>query len=142
MKMRVAHATLGRRRSEILGADIQPAGEALLAVDDEQLLVVAQIEKGHAPGQRRMEEARRLDAGPAQPPIGGSKEIPAADTVDQHARLDAARLGRGERRDELLADRIGAEDVAGERNAALGPVDALDHPWIGRISAERNGSDL
>src|SRR4051812_3112261 len=95
MKMRVAHATLGRRRSEILGADIQPAGEALLAVDDEQLLVVAQIEKGHAPGQRRMEEARRLDAGPAQPPIGGSKEIPAADTVDQHARLDAARLGRG-----------------------------------------------
>ncbi len=44
--------------ADVLGADVDAAGEADAAVDHQYLAMAAQVHEGHAPGKIRMQEAR------------------------------------------------------------------------------------
>ena len=139
-KMRVADATAAAHQAsaagdiEVLVADIHAAGEADAAIDDQQLLVRAQVEQRHAPGQVRMQEAGDRHRRAAQVAIGAGVEIATADTVQQHAHRNPARLGGGQRGDEAAADAVMAKDVAAERNAVPGGGDGIEHGGIGGLA--------
>ncbi len=140
-EMRVAHRMRRPVAQQILATDIEPAGEGDASVDDEQLLVGAQIEQRHAPRQRRVQEAGDADAAATQPPVGRRDEIAATDAVDENTHLDAALAGANQRVDEGAAGRIGAEDVARQRDAGARAVDRGEHSWIGLVAVaqERDG---
>ena len=88
--MGVAHRIGRVAADQVLRADVQPAGEADAVVHHQDLLVRAQVQPGHVPGQRRVHEARRRHPRPAQPAIGRREEIAAADAVD-HTRTSTPR---------------------------------------------------
>ena len=72
------------------------------AIHHQQLPVVAHVEERHAPGQPGVQETGGGDPAVAQAIKDFGIKIADADTVQQHADLDAARLGRDQRIGESL----------------------------------------
>ena len=75
---------------QVLVADVHPTAEPDAAVDDEQLLVRAQVEERHPPRQRRMHEAPDANLPAAQSAEGRWKKISAPDAVEEDTHFDAA----------------------------------------------------
>jgi hypothetical protein len=137
-EMRVAHRMARLGRQQVLVADIDAAHEADLAVDHQNLAMVAQVEERRAPREIGMQEAVDRHAGAAQRHVGARPEPAAAHAVDQHAHLHAAFLGTDQRVDERKARFIGAEDVAAEADALLRGIDRRDHRGIGLVAVAQH----
>src|SRR4051794_22177116 len=54
---------------QVLATDVQPAREADPAIDNEDLLVRAQVQERHVPGERGVYKAGSRYAAPPKPPI-------------------------------------------------------------------------
>ncbi len=55
--------SIRQHAEEIVAGDVHAAGEAVAAVDDEHLLVAAQVDERHLPGRRFVQEAGGRNAG-------------------------------------------------------------------------------
>ena len=117
-------------------ADVEPAGEADRAVDDENLAMVAEVGIGeinwHSGGEKPLDSHPLLcqhadDRGPC---------VPRADTVDEHADGDAAVRSAGERSGEEFSRRIVVEDIGGHADAAGRRVNRGEHAGISLVAAD------
>jgi hypothetical protein len=75
-------------------------------------------------------------------PIGGCKEIAAADTVDENPDIDAATMGLVEGSDESAADGVAAEKIAAERDTDLSRPDGREHLGIGLVAIVQQGDGI
>ena len=98
-------------RHDVLVGDVHAAGEGERPVHDQRLLVRAQVDERHAPGQERVHEARSRHALAPQPVVGARQQPTAADPVNKDPHLDAAPVGAGQCIGEPAAPDIGAEDI-------------------------------
>ena len=129
--LRRAHA--GHR--DVLVADVHATRESQLAVDREDLAVVAQVQGEVRRPQPRLQEPRNLHAGAAKTPPHARQRVELAEAVEQYAHLDAARARRAQRLDELRADAARIEDVGRQIDMATRLADREQHRGIGVLAA-------
>src|SRR5690554_906700 len=111
-------------------ADVEAASEADLAVDDEQLSVISQVEpRGEEAGQKTAD----VEPASAERPIGGGERITRAHRVDEDTHFDAARLRCKEFLPEDLGDPPPIEDIAHHQDRLFGLFDRLEHRKIGVV---------
>ncbi len=124
----------GLRADAIRGGDVEPAREGDRPVEDQQLLVVAQVQERHPPGQGGMHEQGGGHAGRVQALVGRRPEIAAADPVDDDPHLDAPALGLRQGLAEFAAGRVIAEDVARHGDARPRVADRRQHLRVGLVA--------
>lgn len=110
--------------------DVERTCEGDLAVDDEQLAVVAQIGPLELPlvGLQRQHEVP-LDAGRVQEPLRAAEAgvLQVAEVVEQHAHLHAAGTRIRERLEERPRRVVERQDVELDVDDALRRTDLLRH---------------
>ena len=83
--MHVADGMPGLVRELAAVTDVEPAGIAKFAVDDETLAIVAEVGVGEADRHTRGEESLHASAMSVENADDGGPRIPRADAVDEHA---------------------------------------------------------
>ena len=73
--------------------------------------------------------------------IRARPEVSAADSVDQNPHFYLALACADQRIDEGIARRVGAKDIARQRDTVSGRVDAGDHLGIRLIAIAQNGDE-
>ena len=134
LEMHVADGMPGTVREPAAVPDVETAGEARRAVDDENLAVVAEVGVGEIDRHRRGKES--LDPHPfcRQQPHDRGPGVSGADAVDEHADSNATADGAGQRGNEQLSGRVVVEDVGGHADAAGCAVDRGEHSRIGLVA--------
>ena len=120
-----------------LGRDADTAGEAELAVDDEQLAVGAVVEAAE------MGPARRVIAADLAAGVGDFGDerfvhLGAADPVEQHVHLDTGTGPLGERGGELAADVARPVDVRLEGDGLPGTANGSQHRREDLVAVEEH----
>ena len=121
---------------EVACADVHAARVPNHAVDDEQLLVHAHVDKRHAPGNPCMQEASDGNPRLREQPCGRRKKISCAHAVEQDTYRDPARVSPRQRVDEWQSGRISAEYVAAESNGSASAIDCAHHRGIGHVTVD------
>src|SRR5262249_59871115 len=133
-KVDVVDGMPGALRKKVVRAQVQPASEPAHPIEDQQLLVVSHVEKGHAPRQPILQKWRMSDAGGPQPASDWGVEISAAYPVNEDADLNPASARRLQGGDEVQSDAVGPEDIGSEGDAVLGIGNALEHGGVGLVA--------
>ena len=133
--MQILHEVFRCKTAGIFRSDIEAASKSHKPVDDEQLAMIAHIEKRHAPGNPGVQEARDRNPYQFKTPQGARPDIVAAHAVKQNTHGNTARPGLAEGRHEICAHRVIAENIGRQRNALFGGSDRLQHERIGDIAA-------
>ena len=118
-------------------ADVEPAGEADRAVDDENLAVIAEVCVGEIDRHRGGKEPRDSHPLLCQHADDGGPRVPRADAVDEHADGDASLRGAGERGGEAFSRWVIVEDVGRHPDATGRGVDRGEHPRIGLVATDK-----
>src|SRR5262249_30244326 len=123
-----------------LAADAEAAGDADVAIDDEELPVIPWDEAEPSPKARRA-EYRDLDSGVPKALEELARCAARADPVDEEPDGDAANGRAHERLRHLFTDLVRPEDVHLEIHALFRAVDEMDHLGKGRrsVSQEHDG---
>ena len=75
-------------------ADVHSAGERGAAVSDQDLVVIAQVDRQSKREQLRRQKRRHRNAGAPEQPRCPRSAVKLADAVDQHPGIHAARLSQ------------------------------------------------
>ncbi|CAB3771725.1 hypothetical protein LMG29739_06098 [Paraburkholderia solisilvae] len=108
--MRIAPRGKRRLAAQILDADIVAADERALAIDHDDLAVIAEIELEAVDEALVGRERMHLDAARAHRGDIAMRQIEAADAVVQHIRAHTLRDFRDQRVLDQLTERVGAHD--------------------------------
>ena len=124
-----------------LSADADAARDPDRAVHDEKLAVVARYEP-EPPVESRPIEQHDFDAGGAELTEKPAPRAANTDPVEQDAHGDASLGRRGERRGESVADVVGAEDEALQRDRRPRALDERQHRVERRGSVAQQGDAI
>lgn len=117
--------------------DVHAAGETRLAIDHQQLAVIAQMCGMQARGNQRRVERRRRNAGALQGAVGAAGRPAGIHVVDQHPHLHAALMSPAQRIDELRPDALAVEDVRGQGDAVPRRFDGGEHGRVGLLAIDK-----
>ena len=124
--MRVAPGRQARIATEIFDADIVATDESTLAVDNDNLPVIAEIELEAIDEALICRERMHLDPALEQRRDVPLRQIEAADAVVQEADPHALRRLRQQQRLELFAERVVADDEKLNQHVMARVLDRID----------------
>jgi hypothetical protein len=116
--------------------DVQTPAEPDGPVHHQHLAVVSQVHVRMPHGEETLQEFGYPDPTGAEHPGHTRPAVARADTVNQHADLDAAGHRSAERVDEPVGDLAVIEDVGGKRHTLSRAVDGLEHRRVRLIAVQ------
>ncbi len=131
--MDVANAELAMMM-DVAFRDIHPPSEGRVAVDKEDFAVVAQVEVELGRQQTRGKETHGRYTMAAQNGENRGPSIQFADSIDDDSDVNATLVGINEGLGKAMSDAVGSENIRGEVNAALCPINGGQHGRVGRIA--------
>ena len=113
-KVQIVTGLAGASGPPIRAEDVHAAGETRLAIDHQQLAVIAQMRGMQARGNQRQVERRRRNAGALQGAVALPGRPAGIHVVDQHRTCTPRLASPAQRIDELRPDALAVEDVRGQ----------------------------
>src|SRR4051794_39389289 len=95
-EMQVDNRVAIPRLAQVTAADVHAAGEADLAIDDENFAMTAEVRIVHSAGKDRRQKGGKGNLVAAQHALDRRKGVFGADVVDQHSDGDAPLDGTRE----------------------------------------------
>src|SRR5580698_8793483 len=96
---------------DVLTANVQPSRECDTTVDAQNLLVAAQVEEWHSPGNSRVHEPRDRHTSLPQSVIRRRREIVAPNPIDENTDLDTTAHRPDQRIDEAGSRSVSSKNI-------------------------------